>query len=59
LGVENWDSIICSEMARLECLNPGWWHPENSCPDPPGTHEEPPLSGGCNYPSCDCVEFYQ
>lgn len=46
-------------MARLECLNPGWWHPENSCPDPPGTHEEPPLSGGCNYPSCDCVEFYQ
>jgi hypothetical protein len=44
-------------------MKPGWWHEENECPngnpDKSGSAPESPLKGGCNDPSCDCVEFFQ
>lgn len=24
-------SVIFRETARLQCIKPGWWHPENKC----------------------------
>jgi len=60
-------SIVCRETARLQCVKPGWWHPENKCPAgapfSPGNPASSPLSckinDCCNYPDCDCVEFYR
>ena len=56
-------SVSCREMARLECLSPGWWHEENTCPngnpDPSGVAPSVPLATGtCTGASCDCVEFF-
>lgn len=55
-------SVSCREMARLQCLVPGWHHPENDCPNgnPDITKVAPPspLEGTCNSPDCDCVEFF-
>lgn len=56
-------SIACREAARLQCLTPGWHHPENTCPngnpDPSGTAPSSPLAtGSCTAANCDCVEFF-
>jgi hypothetical protein len=55
-------SVSCREMAKLQCLKPGWWHEENVCPngnpDPSGVAPSSPLSGTCNDAGCDCVEFF-
>mmetsp|Transcript_30552 Transcript_30552/g.36312 ORF Transcript_30552/g.36312 Transcript_30552/m.36312 type:complete len:346 (+) Transcript_30552:79-1116(+) len=61
------DSLICRETARLQCVRPGWWHPENTCPvgapfSPGSSFVSSPLSpgaGDCTEPSCDCAEFYR
>ena len=60
-------SVVCRETARLQCVKPGWHHPENKCPDgapfPPGFPASSPLQptewGDCTYTSCDCFEFYR
>ena len=26
-------SSVCREVARLQCVKPGWWHPGNKCPE--------------------------
>ena len=26
-------SLICRETASHQCVSPGWWHPENKCPN--------------------------
>lgn len=40
-------SISCREMAKLQCLKPGWWHLENECPngnpDPSGKAPSSPI----------------
>lgn len=64
LGMEDFtSSIVGREMARLQCVKPGWIHPENNCPDDsprePGDPAPSPLPGTCNYPSCDIAEFYK
>lgn len=28
-----WDSLMCKETAKLQCMKPGWWHEENACPN--------------------------
>jgi len=62
-GDTTFDSIICKEMSRLECVKPGWWHEENTCPAPsprkPGNPAAVPLKGTCTEPNCDCTEFFQ
>jgi len=61
-GVNDFTSTICKEMAALECVKPGWWHEENTCPNgerTTGNASPPPLAGTCNTANCDCVEFYQ
>ena len=58
---DSWDSTMCTEVKRLECVNPGWWHPENTCPSGTWTADSAaptPLEGTCNDPGCDCVEFF-
>ena len=25
-------STVCKETAALQCVQPGWWHPNNKCP---------------------------
>ena len=61
-GSENFSSVICTQMAELECVQPGWWHPENTCPAPnprsAGNPASPPLQGTCAEANCDCVEFF-
>lgn len=33
-GYDNFqDSLICRETASHQCISPGWWHPENQCPE--------------------------
>lgn len=32
-GVDDFTSTMCTEMARHECVQPGWWHEENECPN--------------------------
>ena len=56
LGMTDFTSIACREMAAAECVH--WQHVENVCPSP-GTHTQPPLKGTCNTADCDCVEWYQ
>jgi hypothetical protein len=61
-------SVMCREMARLQCLQPGWVHLENLCPngnpDPSGVAPASPLQPkpdkgeGCTGANCDCVEFF-
>jgi len=63
-GLEDYtSSIVGRETARLECVEPGYFHPENECPAgsprQPGNPAPIPLEGGCNYPSCDVAEFYK
>lgn len=66
-GMDSFDqSVVCRETARLQCVSPGWMHPENKCPDgapfEPGNPASSPLEpgyGDCTYPSCDCAEFYR
>merc|ERR1719464_1315305 len=53
-GVDNFSSTMCSETARAQCVN--YVHPENKCKQV-GVHEPSPISGTCNYPSCDCTEW--
>ena len=48
LGADDFSSIACKEMARLTCTNPGWFHPENTCPNgiqAPGNPASVPLQG--------------
>eukprot|EP00756_Hemistasia_phaeocysticola_P002903 Hpha_TRINITY_DN11954_c0_g1::TRINITY_DN11954_c0_g1_i2::g.20416::m.20416 len=60
-------SVVARETARLQCVQPGWWHPENQCPSDsprsPGNPAPSPLSAGsqgdCTDPSCDIAEFYK
>jgi len=57
-------SIVGRETAQLECVKPGWWHPENQCPADsprkPGNPANTPLGyGGCSEPNCDVAEFYK
>ena len=56
-------SVVCRETARHQCTSPGYFHPENTCPNgstlAPGSPQASPLQGTCNYPSCDCAEFYR
>ena len=67
LGISDFtSSVVGRETARLQCVKPGWWHPENSCPAgsprAPGNPAQSPLSpgqGDCTYASCDCAEFYK
>ena len=60
-----WDeSLVCKEVARLQCTNPGWVHIENTCPcdddyRAPGDPAPSPLHGTCNTNDCDCVEFHR
>jgi len=64
---KNWSCPICQETARLQCVEPGWHHPENKCPDGapfkpghPASSPLPPAEGeGCTNPNCDCAEFYR
>lgn len=66
-GYDNFqDSLICRETASHQCVSPGWWHPENQCPNGapfnPGNPASSPLSpgdGDCTDSSCDCFEFYR
>ncbi|GFH56331.1 hypothetical protein CTEN210_12807 [Chaetoceros tenuissimus] len=55
-------SLVCRETASHQCVSPGWLHSENNCPNgapfSPGNPADSPLSGTCNYPSCDCNEFF-
>ena len=56
-------SLVCRETASHQCVSPGWWHGENDCPIgapfSPGNPAKSPPSGTCNYPSCDCNEFFR
>ena len=61
---DDFSSTVCEEMARLQCVAPGWHHPENQCPGndnerSPGNPAPTPLDGTCEYPSCDCNEFHR
>jgi len=55
-------STMCQEMASLQCVSPGWWHEENTCPSgapfSAGSPASSPLPGTCNEANCDCVEFF-
>ena len=47
---DNFDySLVCREMASHQCVSPGWWNPENNCPNgapfSPGNPANSPLSG--------------
>ena len=62
LTASDFSSTVCAETARLQCVSPGWVHPENKCPDgdeerAPGDPAPSPVRGGCNEPSCDCNEL--
>ena len=67
LGLDDFtSSVACREAARLQCVSPGWWHPENECPvdsprDPGNPARSPlePGDGDCTDASCDCAEFYK
>lgn len=63
LGMDDYtSSVVGRETDRLQCAEPGWIHPENTCPDTPRDPDDPrisPLEGTCNYPSCDIAEFYK
>ena len=64
LGMEDHSSsVIGRETARLQCISPGYFHPENTCPADsprkPGNPASSPLDGTCNYPNCDVAEFYK
>jgi len=64
LGLDDFtSSIIGRETARLQCVKPGWFHPENQCPPDsprqPGNPASLPLSGTCASPVCDISEFYK
>jgi hypothetical protein len=54
-------SVACREMAKLQCMKPGWHHPENTCPngnpDRSGRPPKSPLKGTCTGAGCDCIEF--
>ena len=61
---DDFSSTVCEEMARLQCVAPGWHHPENECPGndnerSPGDPAPTPLDGTCEDPSCDCNEFHR
>ena len=49
-------------MALLQCVLPGWKHPDNTCPNGPsrfpGIPAALPLQGRCGSPNCDVVEFF-
>jgi len=64
LGMNDFtSSVVSRETARLQCVEPGWFHHENECPSdsprPPGDPASSPLEGTCNEPSCDVAEFYK
>jgi len=64
LGMEDFkSSVIGRELSRLQCVSPGYAHPENKCPNdsprPPNNPASTPLPGTCNDPSCDVAEFYK
>jgi len=64
LGMDDFiSSVVGRELARLQCVQPGYFHPENICPEgapfPPGNPASSPLPGTCNDPSCDIAEFYK
>jgi len=59
--MDSFDSVACKEMASMECVEPGWWHEENTCPSSPrkaGNPASVPLSGTCVEANCDCVEWF-
>ena len=63
LSVDNFTtSIACREAARLQCVSPGWHHPENDCPSgapfTAGNAPRSPLQGTCETADCDCTEFF-
>mmetsp|Transcript_12984 Transcript_12984/g.15233 ORF Transcript_12984/g.15233 Transcript_12984/m.15233 type:complete len:431 (+) Transcript_12984:38-1330(+) len=60
------DSVVSRETARHQCVKPGWWHPENTCPEGapflPGNPASSPLqpgTGDCAASNCDVFEFYR
>ena len=67
LGMSDFtSSVVGRETARLQCVKPGWWHPENTCPaNSPRTPGDPaasplgPGDGDCTDPDCDIAEFYK
>lgn len=67
LGLDDFtSSVACREAARLQCVQPGWWHPENKCPNgapfSPGNPASSPLQpgdGDCTEANCDCAEYYR
>jgi len=60
LGVEDFSSsVVCRELSKVVCCNPGWQHPENLCLGSGcGSSVNLPLPGTCRQANCDCVEFY-
>jgi hypothetical protein len=61
---DDFSSTVCEEMARLQCVAPGWHHPNNECPGndderSPGDPAPTPLDGSCEEPDCDCSEFHR
>jgi len=67
LGLDDFtSSVVCREAASLQCVQPGWWHPENKCPNGapflPGNPAASPLQrgdGDCTESNCDCSEYYR
>jgi len=67
LGMSDFtSSVVGRETARLQCVKPGYFHPENVCPSDsprePGNPASSPLrpgDGDCTYPDCDIAEFYK
>jgi hypothetical protein len=56
----SWSSSVCKEVTRLQCMEPGWHHPENdSCDNYEERPAPTPIGGYCSAPDCDCVEFFQ
>ena len=62
LRVSDFGGFHGQQMALLQCVDPGWKHPDNICPDGlsrfPGLPAALPLQGKCSSASCDVVEFF-
>ena len=46
-GVDDFSSVVCTEMSRVACAKPGWHHQENKCPGTVGPNDE----GSYTYPA--------
>ena len=54
---DDFSSVACKQMAKLACKNPGWWHPENTCPrlSSPGPVKLPLQGSKLGNSYLDCV----